>query len=50
LSPVANGAGLLSGPGQTWSFQCWYRNVPAQISSCGSGANFTNALWLTYTP
>jgi hypothetical protein len=49
-SPVAGSNGLISGAGQTWNFQCWYRNVPAGISSCGTGANFSNALAVTYTP
>jgi hypothetical protein len=49
-NPVANSLGLISGSGQTWNFQCWFRNVPSSISSCGTGANFTNGYTVTYTP
>ena len=33
--------------GQTWNFQCWYRN-PA--GPCGSGFNLSNGLQVSFTP
>lgn len=35
------------GAGQTWSFQCWYRDVGGP---CGHVSNLTNALTVTFRP
>lgn len=33
--------------GQTWNFQCWYRDAPGP---CNQGTNLSNAVALTFTP
>lgn len=35
------------GAGQTWSFQCWYRDAGGP---CGHASNLTNALTVTFRP
>jgi hypothetical protein len=35
------------GAGQTWNFQCLYRNVGGP---CGSGFNLSNGLSVTFAP
>lgn len=35
------------GAGQTWNFQCWYRDPGGP---CQSGSNTTNAIEITFTP
>ncbi|MFT5430940.1 MAG: hypothetical protein ACI9OJ_001619 [Myxococcota bacterium] len=40
------GAGIIS-PGQTWHFQCWYRDP---IGPCGNGYNMSNAVSITFAP
>jgi hypothetical protein len=44
---VVSAAGNLIHPGATWNFQSWYRNPPGP---CGTGANLSNALSVTFTP
>jgi subtilisin family serine protease len=34
-------------PGATWRFQCWYRD---QLGPCGTAANLSNALGVTFKP
>ena len=34
-------------PGNTWSFQCWYRDAGG---ACGNGSNLTSALAVTFVP
>ena len=34
-------AGQVIQPGDTWSFQCWYRD---QVTTPGDSANFSNAI------
>ena len=33
--------------GQTWNYQCWYRNP---FGPCGSNFNLSNALQVTFQP
>ena len=36
--------------GDTWYFQCFYRDVPSVAGSCGTGANLTDALRIQLIP
>ncbi|MBK8181196.1 MAG: thrombospondin type 3 repeat-containing protein [Planctomycetes bacterium] len=47
LQPVLKSGGLIL-PGSTWHFQAWYRDNPA--SPCGTNANLSNGLSITFTP
>jgi len=42
--------GLQVQPGETWSFQVWYRDVPPHKAHCGNKSNLTNALGVTFAP
>jgi hypothetical protein len=44
---VAASGGLIL-PGSTWVFQAWHRDLP--VSPCGSGANLTNGLQVSFVP
>lgn len=43
---VGLSGGLITA-GSTWNFQAWYRD---QAGPCGTGANLTNGLAITFTP
>ena len=42
--------GLSVAPGETWHFQMWFRDSPANQTPCGNKANLTNAYTATFTP
>jgi len=44
---VAFSNGLID-PGETWYFQCWYRD--SAFKPCSSGSNFSNGLAITFAP
>lgn len=46
-TPVTLSGGLIT-PGSSWNFQLWYRDSFA--SPCGTRANLSNGLRLTFTP
>ena len=41
-------AGQVIAPGDTWFFQCWYRDQIAPLPNPGSSANFSNLLEATF--
>jgi hypothetical protein len=45
-SQTIGGAGVISA-GQTWNFQCWYRDA---LSPCGITNNLSNGLSVQFTP
>ena len=44
---LVSGSGGLIQPGTTWNFQSWFRDP---TGPCGTGANLSNALAVTFTP
>jgi hypothetical protein len=47
LQPVFKSGGLITA-GSTWNFQTWFRDTPT--SPCGTRANLSNGLAITFTP
>ncbi len=46
-NPVANSSGLITAAGETWNFQCWYRDPSF---ACVRKTNLSNGVEVLFTP